>query len=284
MIAPGRQSHRGSKSQNRAIVVVALLAVVCSIACKKESMKPAAAVGHISFSDTQLSKLASQKIFFGHQSVGTNVIQGIRDLQRDNPRLQLRIEKSSDPQSVSGSALVETEIGKNGDPESKSRDVFEIVGKGIGEQDAIVMFKYCYADFDSSTDVRRLFEGYRATIESIRTKYPKLKIIYVTVPLTTVESPIKAWLKTMLGRTTSRDLNLKRNEFNRLLRASYGNKDIFDLAEAESTHIDGSREFFRNDGDVLYSLCPEFTTDGGHLNEIGRRRAAEKLLLVLSTH
>ena len=107
-------------------------------------------------------------------------------------------------------------------------------------------------------------------------------IVHITVPLTTVEPTTKAWIKSMLGRTTERDVNVKRNDFNSLLRKTYSATDpIFDLAEVESTQSNGTRSYFTRDGEKIYTLAAEFTTDGGHLNEAGRRGAAEALLQVL---
>lgn len=59
-------------------------------------------------------------------------------------------------------------------------------------------------------------------------------------------------------------------------------KSIFDLAKIESTYSDGSRETFTAQGQTYYSLIPDYTDDGGHLNEAGRKKVSEQLLLFLS--
>ena len=234
-------------------------------------------------SDQQLDSLATKKIFFGHQSVGDNVIQGIRDLMSANPRLKINIVKSPDPQLIPAPALVEFEIGRNGDPQSKNKAFASILDKGMGTRGGIVMFKYCYVDIDSSTNIHTMFQDYCEQINTLGAKYPSLKIVHITVPLTTVEPTTKAWVKSMLGRTTTQDVNVKRNDFNNLLRKTYSGIDpIFDLAAVEATHGDGSRSYFTRGGKKIYTLAPEFTSDGGHLNESGRRAAAEALLQVLA--
>jgi hypothetical protein len=145
------------------------------------------------------------------------------------------------------------------------------------------MLKYCYVDIDSSTDVRRMFQRYEDQTAELRRQYPSLKFVHVTVPLTTVEPAAKAWLKTLLGRTTARDINQKRNQYNSLLKQAYWGVDpIFDLAEVESTHADGSRSYFTSAGQKIYVLAPEWTSDGGHLNEPARRMAAQALLALLA--
>lgn len=262
-------------------VVLLLLAVLS--ACGRRTLETTAPPNSTLLTDQQIASLMAQKIFFGHQSVGNNVIQGIRDLASTDPRLKLNIVKSSDPQSLSSPAFVEFEIGENGDPQSKSEAFAAILDKGMGAQGGIAMYKYCYVDIDSSTDIQRMFENYRKGISILKGRYPSLKIVHITVPLTTVEPTAKAWVKSILGKTTAQDINVKRNEFNKLLRQTYAGTDpIFDLAEVESTHSDGSRSYFTRGAEKIYTLAPEFTTDGGHLNEAGRRAAAGILLQVLA--
>ena len=230
-----------------------------------------------------LSYVATQRIFFGHQSVGDDIVQGLKDVMARDPRLKLNIVNSADPQSVAGPAFIESHIGRNGDPQSKTDAFAAVLDKGMGREGGIAMYKYCYVDVDASTDVPRMFDNYRRGIDALKLKYPLLKIVHVTIPLTTVEPDAKAWVKGFLGRTTARDINRKRNEYNRLLVQTYGGRDpIFDLAEVESTHRDGSRSSFTYANQKIFTLAPEFTADGGHLNEAGRRAAAERLLHVLS--
>lgn len=234
-------------------------------------------------SDQQVQILGTKKVFFGHQSVGGNIIQGIRDLRVADPRLKLNIVHSAEPESLLAPAFVDFEVGNNGNPQSKNEAFAAILEKGMGKQGGIAMFKYCYVDIDSSTNVQQMFESYRKEITVLKLKYPLLQFVHITVPLTTVEPATKAWIKTILGRTTARNINAKRNEFNKLLRENYAGTDpIFDLAEVESTHPDGSRSYFMSNNEKIYTMAPEFTTDGGHLNEAGQRAAAERLLLVLA--
>jgi hypothetical protein len=109
--------------------------------------------------------------------------------------------------------------------------------------------------------------------------------VHSTVPLTADQQPasFKDSVKNTLRKLAGRDPNVKRNRFNQLLKQTYGGKDpIFDIAEIESTHSDGSRSYFSRAGQKIYTLAPEFTEDGGHLNEAGRRRGAQQLLALLA--
>lgn len=261
-----------------------LLLLAALSACGRKTLEsPARSNPALLLTHRQIASLAAKKVFFGHQSVGNNIIQGIRDVASGDPRLQLSVVKSSDPQLVSGPALVEFEIGQNGNPQSKSAAFAAVLDKGMGTQGGIALYKFCYVDIDAATDVPKMFAAYREGTDSLKAKYPSLKIVHVTVPLTTAEPAAKAWIRSLLGRTTTRDINIKRNRFNTLVRRAYAGTDpIFDLAEVESTHGDGSRSYFTRGSEMIYTLAPEFTADGGHLNEMGRRVAAERLLFVLA--
>jgi hypothetical protein len=232
--------------------------------------------------EQQIASLQTKKIFFGHQSVGADVVQGIRDLMNEDNRLKLKLVTSADPQSTSGPAFIESPIGENRSPRSKDSAFAAILAKGMGSQGGIAMYKYCYVDIGLDTDVKQLFENYRQEMADLNVKYPLLVIVPVTVPLTTDDASLKTWVKTMIGRPTSRDVNLKRNQFNTLLREYYSSGPIFDLAQVESTNPDGSRSYVMSRGEKIYTLAPELTTDGGHLNQAGRHAAAQQLLQVLA--
>jgi hypothetical protein len=67
------------------------------------------------------------------------------------------------------------------------------------------------------------------------------------------------------------------------MRREYGGREpLFDLAAVESTRPDGSRETLSLGGKTAFALHPGYTNDGSHLNEVGRRRAAEALLTLLA--
>jgi hypothetical protein len=49
-----------------------------------------------------------------------------------------------------------------------------------------------------------------------------------------------------------------------------------------TTFPDGRRSTFTKAGETYYSMAPEYTYDDGHLNETGRKRIAEQLLVLLA--
>ena len=225
-------------------------------------------------------QLARKRIFFGHQSVGRNIIAGIRELPQVRTH-GIRLISTSEPRSVVGAAFMDANIGENGTPLSKTREFSRIVA---GMKDGIALHKYCYVDVDERTDVTKLFADYQHSMREIRRNNPMVTIVHVTMPLT-VRPPrtLKSVVKSMLGREAGPDLNEKRNEFNRRLVATYrGKEPVFDLAELESTDRNGKRVFRQAGNSYIYSLAPEWTDDGGHLNTAGRKLVARKLLEFLA--
>jgi lysophospholipase L1-like esterase len=252
--------------------------------CEKQTVESRITGKEVVLNDQQIRNLSSKKIFFGHQSVGTILSRvfgmwwnGIPDWGWIwSPRRilkQWRDLRSS--KHISGWTA----------PASKTEAFNQVLDKGLGKQGGIALYKYCYIDFGSNTDVAQVFSNYRKGIAELHEKYPSLTVVHSTVPLTSDQpsQTIKDQIKDVLRELAGRDANVKRNEFNRMLKDEYGSKDpIVDLAEIESTHPDGSRSFFSRGTQKVYTLAPEFTRDGGHLNELGRRRLAERLLFLLA--
>ena len=118
----------------------------------------------------------------------------------------------------------------------------------------------------------------------LKQDYPKTQFIHFTIPLKVVQTGPRVWIKKIIGRPIGGyEDNIKRNEFNNLLWQEYGEKEpVFDLALAESTHTDGSRQTFQHNGNTYFALIPEYSHDGRHLNEPGRKKVAEQLLIFLA--
>ena len=77
--------------------------------------------------------------------------------------------------------------------------------------------------------------------------------------------------------------NIIKNEYNELLLSEYAEKGfVFDIAKIESTYPDGKRSTFTRNGKTYYTLVPEYSRDGAHLNETGRKIVAEQFLILLA--
>jgi hypothetical protein len=228
-----------------------------------------------------LERVAQRAIFFGHQSVGTNLLDGIRQLAQE-AGVPLRIAEVSTAAAVKPATFGHAFVAENGDPVRKLRS-FE---QAMGAQPAvdIAFVKFCYVDIGADTDAKALFARYRATLDGLRADYPRTAFVHVTLPLTEPQGGVKALAKRLLGRAPSGTLeNLRREEYNTLLRRTYTDREpIFDLARVESTAPDGTPVAVQWDGGTAPALASAYSADGGHLNAAGQRRAARELIAVLA--
>ena len=234
-------------------------------------------------SSTEWAKLAGKRIFFGHQSVGYNILAGVEDLERESQAPKLKIIEMTGQNIPAGPALIHERVGTNGNPFSKCDD-FARKLEGLEPGIDIATFKFCFVDITARTDVAAVFDYYKKTMAKLKLKYPATRFVYVTVPLTTVQEGPRAFIKKLLGWPVGGyDDNIARNVYNELLRKEYEGKDpVFDLALAESEGGTGSRCSFTVAGKSYPCLRPDFTTDGGHLNERGRKIVARRFLEVLA--
>lgn len=234
--------------------------------------------------NSSLNKVRNMKIFFGHQSVGKNILEGIKNISVSAEH-KINIVESRIINEVDEAVFLHASVGKNKDPFSKMDDFKEIVENGVGGKVDLAFFKFCYIDFNKSTNIKLIFEKYQQTLHYLKENYPQTTVVHFTVPLVSSRLGKKDYIKKIIGKPITKwEENIKRNQFNAMLRTEYGSKEpIFDLAAVESTYPDGKRELFEKDGQVFNSLVPSYTDDGGHLNELGSKIVASKLLYFLAT-
>jgi len=226
--------------------------------------------------------LASLRIAFGHQSVGYDIVAGLEDVARGFPQAKLNVIESAAGSTAVG--LVHFRAGQNELPMTKVDAFVRFIDGSRDAAPQIALLKFCYVDVTPATDVRAVFSYYRDALADLRRRYPATSFVHVTMPLQTVQSGWKASVKNLLGRPIGGHAdNLKRHEYNELLRAQYGGSEpIFDLAAIESTRPNGSRVLFSTGGRTAFGLAPDYTHDGGHLNEVGRSYVAAHLLLAFA--
>lgn len=264
--------------------VVLVIIVLLAIGCKGENMNGTKFSQNkkVNLSEQELRNLAGKKIYFGHQSVGFNIIDGIKGIMSVYPGVKLNLKETRNPEDFNAPVFAHSGIGRNKEPISKIDDFRKLMESGIGDKLDIAFFKFCFVDVYENTNLEALFKYYTDTISTLESEYPKVKFIHCTVPLTTIQGGIKAKIKKVLGKSLwGEEDNLKRGIFNRMLKKKYGNM-VFDLAGAESTYPDGRKaEFNRSNGRFEY-LISGYSDDGGHLNKFGRQKAAEELIIFLS--
>lgn len=253
-------------------ILFALL-LLCTIVPKGEAMENI---------QLQLEQLKGKKIFFAHQSVGFNIIEGIEGIMQKYPSGKLLIKETDKAVDFLEPVFAHCKIGRNRNPISKIDDFRRILGSGVGDKVDIAFIKLCFVDVYDKTDIDEVFKYYVTTISALETKYPKVKFVHFTVPLTVVESGIKAKIKVLLGMATNSEAdNARRNMFNRMLMKQYGDK-VFDLAGVESTYRTGKKAEFIRNGQRFEYLIPEYSDDGGHLNSLGKEIVGSELIKFLA--
>jgi len=234
------------------------------------------------------NNLAHNKFYFGHQSVGYNIIDGINDIMIENPQIQLNLVRTKNPEQVKDGTFAHFDVGENTDPVSKLIDFAKSLENGLGDKADYALMKFCYVDFNTNTDVTKIFDQYKTTYEALKTKFPNTTFIHVTTPLTSKQTDMKTIskniIKGIIGRPvrTYKD-NKTRNVFNEMLLNEYGGKEpIFNLAKIESTYSNGNTLIYQKNGEKFPVMVPDYTYDGGHLNDYGRKKVAEQFLIFLA--
>lgn len=236
----------------------------------------------VAISNVKLENLSKKKIYFGHQSVGYNLIDGLQDIIEKNQDSSIRIIEGNDVELFNDPVIAHAQNGMNRDPNSKIKNFQQTLDKGLGNKVDIAGFKFCYVDFNKSTDVDELFQHYKETMTEISNEYPDISLVHFTVPLRTVQGGIKGPIK----RIFSNDINLLENEirqkFNEMVVGYYDEESVFDIAKLESTFQNGKRNFKNVDGKRVYSMVSEYSNDGGHLSMIGKEYLGNEFLIFLT--
>jgi len=220
-----------------------------------------------------LEALARVRVFFAHQSVGRDLIQGIAELAAE-ARVPLSVAKLDGGLAGPGPGVFHDNIGKNNEPLGKISEFAEVLKRNEAPGFDVALLKFCYEDLSagSITDPRALLDQYASRVATLRAAYPNLRIVHVTSPLRADPAEWKTPIKRLLGWDTYEDAdNRIRGVYNAELRKRFAGEAIFDIAEAESTLPRGKRSAFASGGNSVFTLAPAFTSDGGHLNARGRQ-------------
>jgi hypothetical protein len=198
-------------------------------------------------------RIKGAKVFFGHQSVGQNTIEGAA-------ALGFKFEEVKGATDYSGPKLGHAFLDKNREPLQKIQGFDQMVGK-IGSADVAGM-KLCWIDFDTKSDVARVQNAYVSTINKVVDQNPKTHLFHVTPPLTTDDPK----------------LNKARVAYGEWMKNTYADKAVvFDLGAVISTKEGGSA----CEAGGARKLCDEWASDEGHLNDKGKERAAKALLYAI---
>lgn len=172
-------------------------------------------------------KVSAKKIYFGHHSVGFNIIDGIKDLMKENSQIRINSVETNNPSDLNVPLFAHSRVGKNTDPRSKIKTFAKSMKKGIRRKADIAFFKFCYVDITAGTDIAGVFRDYKIGMSRLKAENPRTTFIHVTVPLTLTKTSFKTWIKKLIGKEDiwKYDDNIMRNEFNELLRNEYDRKE-----------------------------------------------------------
>lgn len=225
---------------------------------------------HRGISSADLQASATVRVFFGHQSIGGNVLKGVTRLYDagglGKPNLIDITNGASLPSS--GGFIAHAYVGRNGQPLEKLADFDAILRGGVADQVDVALIKFCYADVRGErVDVEGIFRAYQATMSALERDYPEVTFLYATAPLKS-ETPSD---------------NVSRTRLNTLIRSEYAKSGrLWDLAAIESTTPDGKKVGGELDGQAYDALYSGFTHDGGHLYLEGTDVAAAPLLELIA--
>lgn len=220
-----------------------------------------------SLTASALESISRARIFFAHRSVGANILElGIPPIYR---AAGIAPPAVSDGLPVAGGSIGDHWLDQTDDPRSKLRDFDTWMrSKGVGAATDIALMKFGYIDILKKTDVKGLFSDYKATMDRLAVDFPQVRFVHVTVSMTRWDAENNASIES----------------FNQLLRHEYGQSGrLFDLAQVLSTCSNGARDEHRTEtGRSYFQICEEYTSDGGHLSELGAKTAATGMLTELA--
>jgi len=274
-------------------VTLAIILANCALAMffmKIETMTDANNVTLPSIDDVpgeNWEKLYEKKIFFGHQSVGFNIVDGISEILNERDNIKLNIVEASDPAEFDQPVFAHSQVGRNTDPVSKIKSFKTIMDAGVGDKVDMAFFKFCYVDIMRDSDPQSIFDSYKAAMDELKGRYPETTFMHLTVPVCSApkgaKRNLKQSVKLLIGRPGVLDDNIMRHRYNSLLMEAYSKTEpVFDLALIESVNPDGFRCYAEKGEEKVFVMVPEYTDDEGHLNGKGRKKTAEQLLISLA--
>jgi hypothetical protein len=278
----------------RLLLATAVLLVICIAAAKvyfavlrtyiTDKPVPVAAIKDVPLEYWQ--NLATKKIFFGHQAVGADILDGIRKIDAECDFINLHIVEVNETTFGSGPVFLHATIGHCPDAFSKFGDFEKIMDGFAGEKIDIAFMKLCHADIKYEYDIDGIFNAYKKTIDQLNARCPQTLFLHITAPLCSNpkgERILRETVKFFAFRPGIWDDNQKRLQYNDKLIEVFASTDpVFDLAAAESTDSRGLRHYAIKDGQKIFLLAPEYDIDIGGLNETGKRKIAEQFLIFLA--
>ena len=228
-------------------------------------------------------------MFFGHQSVGANILDATPSVFAAAGVEAPEIVESEDATVRSGPLILHSYIGRNRDPLGKIAEFDRVIRNGVGDSVDVAVLKLCYIDVREGDDVNAIFDAYRETLAALERDYPDVAFVYMTTPLSTEFGGslerAKRRIKDLLGRDNLfvPAHNVAREELNALIRAEYGDSGrLFDIAAVQSTGEDGNRRVRSHGSSEYFAMESYLASDPGHLNPAGGEIVASAFLATVA--
>lgn len=220
----------------------------------------------------------NRRVFFGHQSVGSNILDGIQLLSPTSTIVEQTANNSISERPGISHALV----GRNHDPRSKIDEFAEILTTTSAKYD-IAMMKLCYVDISKDTDIQDLFQHYKSMVDKLAASVPGVRLVHLTVPLRSIRLGLRSRIKRLAGQSLAPvEDNIQREAYNSLLRSEYDKEHhFFDLAKLEATRPDGCASCLQYRSEAVRMLHSGYSDDGGHLNTMGKQVIARELMKLI---
>ena len=198
--------------------------------------------------------------FFAHKSVGNNILDGMADLQSQNPtRYTIDIAVTGADWFAGNSGIAHQSLGTNGLPETKF-DGFDTFVRGGYHAADVAMMKFCPGDTlpFGTMPAAEIWAQYRNMMVALEQAYPDVVFVWWTMPIA-IGSDDRG--------------NDEKEIFNGLMRdyCDVNSCVLFDIADIESHDPDGNPVVSPAGYEAMWS---GYASDGAHLNEVGRQRVA----------
>lgn len=226
--------------------------------------------GVASLPQATMDAVGAQRWFFTHASVGRNMISGMETLHtEDAGRYQLVVdgvaynsseERAADAGTTSAGTIYEVDRGNPG--WASKFTIFDNSIRQSGwhwDKVDVAMNKLCYIDYEADAN------AYINSMAALELEFADTVLVYTTMPL-----------KRDVHTADLLNENILRNEYNDIVRefAIANDKLLFDIADIEAHDLDGNEHTFTHEGETYQRLFSGYTSDGGHLNDVGQRRVA----------
>ena len=146
--------------KNLSTATIAIITSIFIFSCSGGNM-PEEKVSFPSIKDVpaeKWEKLSQKKIYFGHQSVGYNIMDGIEDLMKEHPQIKVNIVETTNESDFNVGILAHSRVGKNDDPKSKITEFVNFIDSGIGKKADAAALKFCYVDMKPGRMLKNLFQ------------------------------------------------------------------------------------------------------------------------------